>query len=69
MSVFVANDTGPVHLAAASGVPIVLLLDERAPTTYLPLTDEIRVIRNTTIDEISVDDVYNAACELLPNDK
>ena len=75
LAAFVGNDTGPIHLAACAGVPIVLLLDERAPTTYLPLTDELKVVRNQTIDRISVADVYSATIGLvnrsepLPNDK
>lgn len=62
---FVTNDTGPMHLAACAGAPVLLLLDERAPTTYLPLTDKIEIIRNETIDRISVDDVYTAVNSLL----
>jgi ADP-heptose:LPS heptosyltransferase len=68
--VFVTNDTGPMHLAACAGVAIVLLLDERAPTAYLPLTERLAVVRNRTIDLISVDDVYAEAARLLgQNDK
>ena len=41
MSVFVTNDTGPLHLAAGAGASIVLLLDARAPMTYLPITERL----------------------------
>lgn len=65
MAVFVTNDTGPLHLAAGTGVPIILLLDKRAPTTYLPITDKLTVVQNATIDEITVDQVADATLEML----
>lgn len=65
LSAFVCNDTGPVHLAGCTGVPIVLLMDSRAPVTYLPLADELRVVRNEMIDRLSVDEVDMALNELL----
>ncbi len=65
LEAFVTNDTGPMHLAACAGAPILLLIDERAPTTYLPLTERIEIVRNQTIDRIVVGDVYDAAKSLL----
>jgi len=58
LSVLVSNDTGPMHVAAAVGTPVVLLLDRRAPQSYIPLGDHHRVIYNSTIAEITVDEVY-----------
>jgi ADP-heptose:LPS heptosyltransferase len=69
LSVFVSNDTGPMHLAAAVGTPVVLLMDKRAPQTYTPLTSALRVIRNGRIDEIKVEEVYQAARELLVSER
>jgi len=65
LAVFVSNDTGPMHIAAAVGTPIVLLLDRRAPDTYIPISDPKRVIYSTTIPEIPVEEVYAATRELL----
>ncbi len=65
VEVFVANDTGPIHLAACSGVSVVLLLDERAPTTYLPRADKLKVIRDRTIDKIDVENVHRAVMDTL----
>ena len=65
LAVFVSNDTGPMHIAAAVGTPVVLLLDRRAPESYLPLGDHHRVIYSGTIPEISVDEVYAATRALL----
>lgn len=65
LAVFVSNDTGPVHIAAAVGAPIVLLLDRRAPASYIPLSEPKRVIYSTTIPEITVEEVYEATRGLL----
>jgi len=65
LAVFVSNDTGPMHIAAAVGTPVVILLDRRAPDTYIPLTESKRVIYSVTIPEMSVEDVYAATRELL----
>ncbi len=65
LSVFVSNDTGPMHLAAAVGAPIVLLSDHRAPETYVPLNEPKRVIRHRALQDITVEEVYAATRELL----
>jgi len=65
LAVFVSNDTGPVHIAAAVGVPVVLLLDGRAPDSYVPLSEPKRVICGPAIAEIPVEQVYDAARALL----
>src|SRR5215472_1243769 len=44
LAVFISNDTGPMHVAAAVGTPVVLLLDRRAPESYLPVGAEHHVI-------------------------
>jgi len=65
LAVFVSNDTGPMHIAAAVGSPLVLLLDKRAPESYLPRAPRQRVIYSSTISEITVEEVYAATRELL----
>ena len=65
LAVFVSNDTGPMHIAAAVGSPLVLLLDKRAPESYLPRATRQRVIYSSTIPEIRVEEVYAATRELL----
>jgi len=65
LTVFVSNDTGPMHVAAAVGSPLVLLLDKRAPESYLPRSSRRRVIYSSTISEITVEEVYAATQELL----
>lgn len=65
LAAFVSNDTGPMHIAAAVGTPVVLLLDKRAPESYLPQGDHHRVIYNNVISDISVDEVYIATRSIL----
>jgi ADP-heptose:LPS heptosyltransferase len=65
LAAFVSNDTGPMHVASAVGTPVVLLLDKRAPTSYLPQGDHHRIIYNNVISDISVDEVYVATRSVL----
>ena len=65
LAVLVSNDTGPMHIGAAVGTPVVLLLDRRAPESYIPLGDRHRVIYRGTIPEITVDEVYEVTRALL----
>ena len=62
---FVTNDTGPMHLAACSGTPILLLLDGKAPDTYLPMTKKLAVVRGENIRDIAVTQVEKALDDLL----
>ncbi len=65
LAAFVSNDTGPMHIASAVGTPVVLLLDKRAPESYLPQGDRHRVIYNSVISDISVEEVYAATRSIL----
>ena len=65
LSVLIGNDTGPVHLGAVVGTPIVLISDIRAPAVFLPLTEKLSIMRSGTIEEITVEEVFQAAQEFL----
>lgn len=65
LSAVVTNDTGTMHLCAFAGAPILLLLDERAPKTFLPLTGKLEVLRADPVGAIGVDDAYEAATSLM----
>ena len=65
LAAFVSNDTGPMHLASAVGTPVVLLLDKRAPESYLPQGERHKVIYNNVIEDISVEEVYAATRSIL----
>jgi ADP-heptose:LPS heptosyltransferase len=65
LTLFISNDTGPMHLAAAAGTPVIVLLDRPTTHAYVPLGDQHRILTAPKINEISVDRVYEAAHELL----
>ena len=65
LAVFVSNDTGPVHIAAAVGAPVVVLIDLPTPHAYVPLADAHRLMFSDSVAEIEVEDVYAATRELL----
>ncbi len=69
LAAFVSNDTGPMHIASAVGTPVVLLLDKRAPESYLPQGDRHKVIYNNVIDDITVDEVYAATRAILASER
>ncbi|HSS22254.1 MAG TPA: glycosyltransferase family 9 protein [Pyrinomonadaceae bacterium] len=69
LAAFVSNDTGPMHIASAVGTPVVLLLDKRAPESYLPQGERHKVIYNSVIEDISVDEVYAATRSVLASER
>jgi heptosyltransferase III len=60
VDVLVSNDTGPMHLAAIAGTKIVLIWDNRGNPIFMPLTEKLAVVSSGTIEEIGVDEVYEA---------
>lgn len=65
LAVFVSNDTGPVHIAAAVGTPVVVLIDRPTHHAYVPLAESRRLIFSQAIAAIEVEEVYAATRELL----
>ena len=65
LAVFVSNDTGPVHIAAAVGTPIVVLIDLPTPHAYVPLGTSQRLMFSESVTAIEVEDVYASTRELL----
>jgi heptosyltransferase-3 len=57
-SLFVGNDSGPAHIAAAFGVPVVVLFGSSDPVTWAPWRTESQVL--TGLQSVSVDDVLGA---------
>lgn len=61
LAVFVSNDTGPMHVAAAVGTPVVILMQHhRTFDCYIPPGERHRVVHAPTIEQITTDDVYTA---------
>lgn len=65
LAVFVSNDTGPVHIAAAVGTPIVVLIDLPRPHAYVPTGASQRLIFSESVAAIEVEQVYASTRELL----
>lgn len=67
LDVLISNDTGATHIGAVVGTKIVLVMDKRAPLNYLPLTENLCVVNSGTLNEISVEEVFEASQKLLSN--
>lgn len=65
LTLFVSNDTGPAHTAAAVGTPVVLIMDRPTPNTFTPVGDQHRLVGAAKITQVSVQQVYQAAREVL----
>ena len=65
LTVFISNDTGPAHIAAAAGTPVIVIMDRPDPHSYTPAGDSNRLIFGPSITEIPVAQVYRAAHELI----
>jgi ADP-heptose:LPS heptosyltransferase len=65
LTLFVSNDTGPAHIAAAVGTPVIIIMDRPDLHSFTPVGEHNRFIRGRLITEIPVADVYRAAHELL----
>ena len=66
-SLVVANDSGLMHLAAASGAPTIGLFGPSPVETYAPWGTSSTVVKSTTpsMEDIPVDAVERAAGEVL----
>lgn len=65
LKVLVVGDTGPMHLGAVAGTGIVLLSEIGSPTFFRPLIENLRVIDDRPLAEITVDQVVKAVHELI----
>lgn len=65
LTVLISNDTGPAHLAAAVGAPVIVILDVPTPHSFVPHGNRHRLIFGAEITKIGVDEVYQAAHEML----
>ncbi len=58
-ALFIGNDSGPAHIAAAFGIPVIAIFGASDPVTWAPWRTESRVL--TGLDRVTVDDVLQAA--------
>ncbi|HEX8424647.1 MAG TPA: glycosyltransferase family 9 protein [Pyrinomonadaceae bacterium] len=61
VSVFVSNDTGPMHIAAAVGTPVVILMSEHPMLdAFVPPGERHRVLHRPNITQITTEEAYDA---------
>jgi heptosyltransferase-1 len=65
LSVFVSNDTGPMHVAAAVGTSVVMLSDRPTPNSFVPQEQHHRVVYGDKVGDLTVEQVYSVTCEVL----
>jgi ADP-heptose:LPS heptosyltransferase len=59
--VYIGNDSGIAHLAAATGAPMVVLFGPTDPAVWAPRGRNVRVIcRPGSVDRVSLDEVAHA---------
>ncbi len=65
--VFVGHDSGISHLAAAAGVPCVLLFGPTNPDVWAPANSEVRIVESPTGDmaDISLESVTSVVESIL----
>ncbi len=65
-ALFIGNDSGPAHIAAAFGIPVVVLFGPSNPAAWAPWRTEARVLTSEgSIHRITVDEVLAAAESLV----
>src|SRR5262249_58216286 len=62
---FIGNDSGPAHIAAAFGVPVVVLFRSSDPVTWAPWRTESRVLTAASGIEAISTSAVTAAIESL----
>ncbi len=69
LTLFVSNDTGPMHVAAAVGTSVIVLMDRPTPHIFVPVGEQHRLIFSKAVREISVAEVYKVAHEVLASNR
>ncbi len=62
---YIGNDSGITHLAAALGVTTIALFGETKPETWAPRGENVTVLRSTPLDDLTVATVRDAINRLL----
>ncbi len=69
LSLFIGNHSGPAHVAAAAGAPVIVASTMVEPSARDLLGDRVEHIRAPHVALISEEDVYEAACRLLKSSR
>jgi heptosyltransferase III len=59
--VYIGNDSGITHLAAAVGTPVVAIFGPTDPEVWAPRGERVRVMRGDNLEAVPVDEVLTAA--------
>lgn len=62
---YIGNDSGITHLAAAVGAPVVALFGPTKATRWAPRGPAVRTIQADMMEQIEVEEVLNAVHDLL----
>ncbi len=62
---YIGNDSGITHLAAAVGIPTLALFGASNPQVWAPRSRNVTVLAKTAVQSISVEEVLCAATTLL----
>ncbi len=63
---YIGNDSGITHLAAAVGTPVVALFGATNPRVWSPRGPRVRVVSAPSMENIGVEDVIETVSEILP---
>lgn len=63
--VYIGNDSGITHLAAAVGTPVVALFGPTNPAVWGPRGERVRTIARASMEEITAHEVLEAITDLL----
>jgi len=66
--IYIGNDSGITHLAAATGTPVVALFGPTDPRIWAPRGPNVRVIAKPALDQIEIEEVLSAAHAIIPVD-
>jgi heptosyltransferase-2 len=66
---FIGHDSGISHLAAAVGLPVLVLWGTTTSEVWRPLSEKVRLLRNPAgLEQLPVDMVFNEVLQLWPPD-
>ena len=62
---YIGNDSGITHLAAAVGVPLLALFGPTSPTVWAPRSENVKILHCDPLERLSVETVLESANRLL----
>jgi heptosyltransferase-3 len=65
---YIGNDSGITHLAAATGVPTLTLFGPTAPEVWAPRGENVTVLKHNPITKLEIETVLRVAMRLLAAD-